>query len=363
MNQVEVQVRRALQELADEGRPVPLGRRALAHVRRRRQHRAMALAAITAVVVATMAAPRLLGGDGRPEQPVPDLTGRNLVAAYFTTTEVRVLSPATGQYRTTELSVETVSADMHFAAGIRPSGFAQTYPAEDPRLGVLDTRTGDLEWLGLPHPIKEPAWSPGGGYVIARVADNESARAVLIEPAQDKATVIPLRLPADRFLVRLCWSDAEQLLAVTLPLAGVSGSVTQDLVVLDRSGALVRTVSIPLSWSVHCAGRQGQVLATRLARSGSAATVVPPEAVIIDLTTGTVGTPVRLPWAGAIEPLAWRSDHSFVAAGLREVLIVDLGLGTVVKARDVPGHDFSSSVIVSTEWLDRYPDAVAKAAF
>lgn len=371
MNQIELEIRHALNDLADEGLPVPLGRRALAGVRRRRRQRAATLTTAAALVLATVVTPHLLRVDRPDIPPSTDLTDRNLVAAYLTSTDVRVLNPATGRYRATDLLVETVSADLRTAAGSKLSSYLERFPPTDPHLGLLDTRTGKQRWLALPAPVRHPVWSPDGRYIVAPLDEDEPTRAVLVEPGVDRTGTIPLPVPDGHLLVKLCWSDARQLLAVTAARPGTAGSPEQELVVMDRSGLLVRTVPVPSSWTVLCAGRGGRVLATRLVPNQQNLAVVPPEVTVIDLRSGVVGSPVRLPWAGVIEPLAWRSNHSFVATSAYQLLVVDLELGRVRQFPDAlpgdrdtyPAAPSTLVVVPGDDLTGPFPDAVAGASF
>ncbi|HEU5108063.1 MAG TPA: hypothetical protein VFT95_05850, partial [Micromonosporaceae bacterium] len=264
MNRLEDEVRHTLAAIADEARPVPLGRRALSRVRRRRALRARALTAVAALVLAAVAVPRLLGADRGPAGPAPDLTGRNVVASYGVAGEYRVLNPATGQYRRTDLSVEAVSPDLRRAVGTRPAGYAPSFPAEGPRLGVLDTRTGELEWFDVSDEVADPRWSPDGRFVVARLGEVGSRRAVVLDPARRELRTIDLDVAQTRMVVAVCWSDAEHLLAVTTPQPG-SPAGTQELSVFDQAGWKLSTMALPDTWTVACNGRNGRVLATRLA--------------------------------------------------------------------------------------------------
>jgi hypothetical protein len=368
VNDLEHEVRRALRDIADEARPVPLGRRALARVRRRRERRTRALTALAAAVLAAVVVPRLLGGDEGPADRAPDLAGRNVTAAYYTANDVRVLNPVTGEYRPTDLAVETVTADLRFAAGTRLAGYPATFPATEPRIGVLDTRTGALEWYPMSDPVDDTRWSPDGRHVVARLGEPGSYRAVLLTPAEAKEHMVNLEVPADRLVVSLCWADTDRLLAVTAPRAGARETGTQDLMVFDREGWRLRTVTIPDTWNVDCAGRQGRVLVTRLAEQRPTASVVPPEVAVVDLNAGTVTAPVRLPWAGSIQPMAWRTDRSFLASSQDHLLAVDLDLGTATEIARKPAvtatsYPLAYSVLVPADGLDRYAREIYPATF
>jgi hypothetical protein len=363
-SRLEQEVRRTLSAVADEGRHVPLGRRALAGVRRRRKRRTRALTGVAALALAAAALPRLLGADGSPTDPAPDVTGRNVVASYSSPTEYRVLNPATGEYRRSDVSVEAVTEDLRYAVGTTPAGYPSTYPVEDPRLGVLATRTGELEWFDMPDQVAEPAWSPDARYVVARLGEPGSARAVVLEPAERKLRTVDLEVPVTRLVVSLCWSDVDRLLAVTTPRPGEPAG-TQELMVFDPDGWALRTMSIPDTWTVTCKGRHGRVLLTRLAEQRPTASVVPPEVAVADLNTGGLGAPVPLPWAGAIQPVAWRSDRSFLAVSQEHILVVDLDAATITETHDPSpaDHGPAYSLFVPAEGLRRYADDIYDFTF
>jgi hypothetical protein len=364
VNRLEDEVRRTLAAIADEGKPVPLGRRALARVRRRRERRTRALSAVAALVLAAVAVPRLLGADGAPTDPAPDLTGRNVVGSYSSTGEYRVLNPATGEYRRSELSIEAVTEDLRYAVGTTPAGYPATYPVKDPRIGVLATRTGEVEWFDVSDQVADPVWSPDGRYVVARLGEPGSALAVVLEPAGRELRTVELEVPATRLVVSLCWSDVDRLLAVTTPQPGEPAGA-QELMVFDPEGWALRTVTIPDTWTVTCKGRHGRVLLSRLAEQRPTASVVPPEVAVVDLNTGGLGAPVRLPWAGAIEPVAWRTDRSFLAVSQDRLLAVDLDAASIVEAHDPSpaGQGPAYSVFVPAEGLRRYANEIYAFTF
>jgi hypothetical protein len=360
---LEREVRRVLVDLADEGRPVPLGRRALDRVRRRRERRTRALTAAAAVALVALAVPRLLGADGGPPEPTPDLTGRTVLAAYATADDRRVLNPVTGGYRRTDLAVESVAPDLRYAAGTRLAGYPASFPAEEPRLGVLDVRTGTLDWYRMADQVAAPVWSPDGRHVVARLGEPGSRRAVMVTPAEAAESVVDLEVSADRLVLSLCWADVNKLLAVTVPQPG-SRSAATELVVLDREGRRERTVPVSADWTVTCAGRDGRVLLSRLAEQRGAA-VVPPEVAVVDLTTGRVSAPVRLPWAGTIQPTVWRTDRSFLAVSQDRVLTVDLTTATVTEAPQAPDATKYSAyaIFVPADGLARYAAEVFDVTF
>jgi hypothetical protein len=363
----EHEVRRALRDLADEGRPVALGRRALDRVRRRRERRARAVSAAAAVALVAVAVPRLLGADQRPADPPPDLTGRTVIAAYSTATDARVLDRDTGRYRRTELEVESVAPDLGRAVGTREAGYPTTYPAEEPRLGVLDIGTGRTEWFPMSDPVADPQWSPDGRQVVARLGEPDDPWAVVLTPTESQQWTFKLAVPADQLLVSLCWSGVGRLLAVTVPEPGARSTGVR-LTVLDYQGYVVRSMTVPADWTVTCAGRDGRVLASRLA-GGKAGSVVPPEVAVVDLDAGRLGPPVRLPWAGSLVPKVWRTDRSFLAVSLHRLLEVDLDAGTVTQVRraprGVPGDVLGGgyAVFLSADGLERYAGDVADVSF
>jgi hypothetical protein len=306
---------------------------------------------------------------GAREMPASiDLTGRSVIPSYTDRSGVHLLVPQTGRYRTTKLEVESVSPDLRYGIGIGEHA-APTYPVAPDRLGIVNGQSEDIQWIPMPFAVKKPVWAPDGSLIVAMAVDRDRGvdRAVLADPQTGAVRVINLTLSVSDTLTQLTWINPDLLLAVVVSQDMGTGTTVQRLVTLDVTGAYVRSVKISADWDVSGAVRNGRVPMTRLSERNLNTFVIPPEVALVDLTSGEIGTPVRMPWTGGIDVVAWRGDHTFLAEPLSQdgrptyLLLLDLStVSAVPMPFPIPDSSLSTVVMAPAEGL---PAAVAKVAF
>jgi RNA polymerase sigma-70 factor (sigma-E family) len=93
------------------------------------------------------------------------------------------------------------------------------------------------------------------------------------------------------------------------------------------------------------------------------AAVVPPEATVVDLLSGRIDPPVRLAWAGTIQPVSWRSERSFLATSQQRLLAVDLDLGMASELPATTTAKPDHAVFVAADGLRGFAEEVAQTAF
>jgi hypothetical protein len=348
MTTVHDELRRVLRELAEEGRPVNLGRAALAGARRRRRaHLGVAAVAVTAA--AALAVPVALAeppsGSSLPVA-APGGGGGSVVTSYQPAdveASTMVLNPETGEYRPADdlLGVAlgerpryvTVSPDLRHVAATQ-NAF---------RLRVASTVNDDeARVIELPAHGRDPVWSPDSARIVlggSPPADDWRYldRVVVAEVGTGGAVEVTLDFPAGRAGYRTSgqevgWLDAGHLVVATVDLTRRYLVPPETLPVMERvplitglsifdlDGTLVSEVEIDqreltsssqphagMMWAPHLDVRDGRVLLTRQIRPGTL------ELAVLDLTTGRLVTgPVSATLPAVELPLDLRRDGQWL---------------------------------------------------
>lgn len=155
-------VRRTLQTLADQARPVELGEAALAGAERRRRRALVGGAAAVLLLITVVAVPLGLSSVRRGAAPPAagqPTTGPRVVTSYVVGGRSFVIDPTTGRYRQAPGGVAAVSPNLDRYANVVTVNDRST-------LRIMSTsgdpapRTLDLAgWAG------QPAWSPDGNWL------------------------------------------------------------------------------------------------------------------------------------------------------------------------------------------------------
>jgi hypothetical protein len=365
MTDLDEQLRRTLRDLAHEGRPVNLGRAALAGARQRRRTH-FGVAAVAVLVAAAIAVPAVLmegsgarlpaapEATGEPAGPpaATDPTGEMVISSYFDGHRSHQLNPATGEYRPGSLFLSPDlrhGTDQHEAAAMQ----------------VRSTVGGDRRTVIWPVPAWGLAWSPDStrmaGLVFVRQAGyvgDDDARELrerfrevaVVEIASGDGWQVPLELPADRDGVRLFWLDDDHLaVAVADPNAPVvrapRGSVTfpdgsiltigggaspliDEVLIYQAGGGLAGRVAVDqqdylasgdprLLWDVEQATRDGMLV---LRRQPDGTTI---ELAAVDPGDGAVAATVRLELPPAPAGHYWlpAGPYELTAVVDRQVLV------------------------------------------
>jgi hypothetical protein len=319
------ELRRTLRELAEEGRPVNLGRAALAGARRRRRTH-LGVATVAAAAAAAIAVPVALAepwtGPGLPVA-VPGGGEGSVVTSYQpddANASTMVLNPETGEYRPADdlLGVAlgerpryvTVSPDLRHVAATQ-NAF---------RVRVASTVNDDeARVIELPAPGRDPVWSPDSARIVlggSPPADDWRYldRVVVVEVDTGEAVGVTLDFPAGRAGYRTSgpevgWLDAGLLVVATVDLTRRYRVPPETIPVMERvplitglsvfdlDGTLVSEVEIDqreltsssqphagMMWAPHGDIRDGRVLLTRQIRPDTL------ELAVLDLTTGRLVT-------------------------------------------------------------------------
>ncbi|GAA0794037.1 hypothetical protein [Spirilliplanes yamanashiensis] len=248
-------VRTALRDLADEGRPVDLGAAALRGLRRRRRRNAALGAAAVAVLVAVAALP--WSGLRRPAPPpAAPAAGQHVAAAYADADGAWwVLDPATGRHRRTAADVLAVSPTLDRVA-VRPPERERTLLAVE-----ATALTGPATVLvRLPAEPRSAQWSPDGSRLVVALEPGPVGDEFVDPGFTDVAVVDAVTGAVDRFglglgelrrALRVWWGDDGTLLAAVATVDAVE--VPREFEVYSAEGSLRRRDPAPRGQS--CSGR------------------------------------------------------------------------------------------------------------
>lgn len=245
MTHFDQEVRRALRELADAGRPVDLSRAALAGARRRRRARLGATAVSAAVALAIALSVGLVTAPGPEPTSSPatsattppadlDLAGRIVVTSYRHGSDRYVLDPVAGEYRpAADFAQPDFSPDLRWRAwlAVAPSDSGGPVVSIEPTGSPDDRRTVSLPERPGSAPLTL-SWSPDSRRLAVISEGDPGLRSVdLVEVDEADSTELELEFPAGRSgwdgyaalgpHPAAQWLDAEHLAVPTIEARGI----------------------------------------------------------------------------------------------------------------------------------------------
>ncbi|MBV1848971.1 hypothetical protein [Catellatospora tritici] len=263
MIDLDDELRRGFRELAEHGRPVDLGTRAVAAVRRRRLLRAVGAGAVVLAVLAVLTPLYLLRGARQPQppaevaasvtvSPTPDApptptarSPRSVIGAYADSGGTWwLLDPNRGRYEQLDRGFSVLAVSPRLDRAVVRQGS---------RLGIRQTATGRLDFVNLGVArAGQPVWSPDGERVALPVPDQRGlfTAALVLDPDRLAVTRIDLSMSPGRLAFNLSWLG-DALLAATTDARwlGSDGSLSgaSDVVyaVSDLTGHMVLDRGIP----------------------------------------------------------------------------------------------------------------------
>jgi hypothetical protein len=375
MTAMDEELRRGLRELAEEGRPVNLGRAALRGARRR-QRTHLAMAGVAVAAAAAISLPVVLAGplgtdEHRVASPAPTGAGQSVVTVHYpddVNAPPLVLNPDTGNYHPVDEVLETVgeharwvavSPDLKYVAGT-PNAF---------RLRIASTTgEGAPTVVHLPGVGRGPVWSPDSRRIALSSGMPRAYidSVAVVEAQTGAATRVRLVNPTANTGLRgpVEWLDPDHLVVTTVNLtdrypvtheaarASERRPVITGMAVFDLDGALVRHVPIDqsaltssdqphsgLMWAPQSEVRDGRVLLGRLPEPGTF------ELAVLDLTTGSM---VRGPVTATLEPVTLPADVS-----------PEDGYQSSARASHAHAHGLYRTAIIDDGQLYRSPLPVA----
>lgn len=355
MKDVEETVRTALRGLADEGRPVFLGDRALARLRRRRRRTGAVVGLTIATVVAALIIwPHWFVRGGVPERPVgspgpsgaaqpwPRFVGlgvnpapagtpgadRLVVTAYHLAPEGQayVLDPTGGRYRPSGLQrVLAVSPDLRFALMSREQlvvdepGSSQLSESEYAIYDATSGRVlGGLDLAGSVHreqgdSVSAASWSPDGDTLVVSVRRGIpqrgwlATRLLVVDVQTGRIRSVEIKPTAGLEPIDLVgWTQDSRAVVLTADRSG-SDEAPRGHIVYDLSGRAIATHRWPT---------QSNAIASAGADELALVPMDDADVTVMQMVTGTIRH--RFPIAkiaanpGWDHPIAWRSGELVV---------------------------------------------------
>lgn len=320
-------LRDSLEDLADQGRPVNLGCRTLARVRRRRRNTALGTAAALAVLAVLIPVGLVRLTHDAP--PVAASVGRSVVAAYRDRDQVSyTLDPLTGEYHRLRYNVDAISPDLRHALSMTVSSDGHS---SETKINVWPTTSdGPVHSIKVPGSLQIPVWSPDGARLAFWTAPEGSGSwdgiayppfrsVVVVDLASGRYRQIDLGLRPDEHAFFLSWGSPGRLLLV----ASDSNPFEQaDLALVDADGSgKLDRLRIPSqgerAWVPTGLVRGGRALLERVTPSGQLelAQLDPTAGTLIGDQTRVTTRPATTGGAAAGYAVSWPANEQVLLSG------------------------------------------------